>query len=174
MFRPIWPSSDVEVVVFQDFIIRCLTARCVKENLVNDIGYRFSYFRDCAAYGSDQIKSVNHVFSWRMSSSGMCRSWVNRRFGGTYRLHLQDRKISERGTRVSRWLKTEPQVGNNQLYKSREGDILHSHRCKNLKLYMCFLASGNDRLIYLLCQWTYSVSDFFTFRKPLKIYTKNP
>jgi hypothetical protein len=33
-----------------------------------------------------------------------CRSWVNRRFGGRYRLHLQGRKICERGTSVSRWL----------------------------------------------------------------------
>jgi hypothetical protein len=35
-----------------------------------------------------------------------CRSCVNRRFGGTYRLHLQGRKISERGTIMSRWLQT--------------------------------------------------------------------
>jgi hypothetical protein len=33
-----------------------------------------------------------------------CRSCVNRRFGGTYRPHLQDRKLRERGTSVSRWL----------------------------------------------------------------------
>jgi hypothetical protein len=33
-----------------------------------------------------------------------CRSCVNRRFGGTYRLHRQGRKIRERGTSVSRWL----------------------------------------------------------------------
>jgi hypothetical protein len=32
------------------------------------------------------------------------RSYMNRRFGGTYRLHLQGRKIRERGTSVSRWL----------------------------------------------------------------------
>jgi hypothetical protein len=32
------------------------------------------------------------------------RSCVNRRFGGTYRLHFQGRKIRERGTSVSRWL----------------------------------------------------------------------
>jgi hypothetical protein len=32
-----------------------------------------------------------------------CRSFeMNRRFGGTYRLHLQDRKIRERGTSVRR------------------------------------------------------------------------
>jgi hypothetical protein len=33
-----------------------------------------------------------------------CTSCVNRRFGGTYRLHLQGRKIRERGTSLSRWL----------------------------------------------------------------------
>jgi hypothetical protein len=33
-----------------------------------------------------------------------CRSCVNWRFGGTYRLHLQGRKIRERGTSVIRWL----------------------------------------------------------------------
>jgi hypothetical protein len=34
------------------------------------------------------------------------RSCVNRRFGGTYRFHLQGRKIRERGTSVSRWLQS--------------------------------------------------------------------
>jgi hypothetical protein len=35
-----------------------------------------------------------------------CRSCVNRRFGGTYRLHLQGRIIRERETSVSRWLQS--------------------------------------------------------------------
>jgi hypothetical protein len=35
-----------------------------------------------------------------------CRFCVNRRFGGTYRLNLQGRKIRERGTSVSRWLQS--------------------------------------------------------------------
>jgi hypothetical protein len=35
-----------------------------------------------------------------------CTSCVNRRVGGTYRLHLQGRKICEWGTSVSRWLQT--------------------------------------------------------------------
>jgi hypothetical protein len=34
------------------------------------------------------------------------RSCVNLRFGGTYHLHLQGRKIRERRTSVSRWLQT--------------------------------------------------------------------
>jgi hypothetical protein len=38
-----------------------------------------------------------------------CSPFVNRRFGGTYRLHMQCRKICERGTSVSRWLQTEHQ-----------------------------------------------------------------
>jgi hypothetical protein len=41
-----------------------------------------------------------------------CKSSVNRRFGGTYRLHLKGRKIREQGTNVSRWLQTEPPVEN--------------------------------------------------------------
>jgi hypothetical protein len=31
-----------------------------------------------------------------------CRTCVNRRFGGMYRLHLQGRKIRERGTSLRR------------------------------------------------------------------------
>jgi hypothetical protein len=41
------------------------------------------------------------AFSWDVAS---CRSCVNRRSGGMYRLHLRSRKIRERGTSVSRWL----------------------------------------------------------------------
>jgi hypothetical protein len=45
----------------------------------------------------------NAVF-WDVEPCGSC---VNRRFGGTYRLHLQGRKIRERGTSVSRWQQTQ-------------------------------------------------------------------
>jgi hypothetical protein len=50
-----------------------------------------------------------------------CRSCVNRRFGGTCLLHLQGRKIRERGTSLSRWL---------------VDGILHSRLCENLKSYL--------------------------------------
>jgi hypothetical protein len=43
----------------------------------------------------------------------LCSSGVNRRFGGTYRLHLQGRKSES----------------------EEEDDILHSHRCESLKSY---------------------------------------
>jgi hypothetical protein len=61
--------------------------------------------------------TVKNFLFWDVA---LCTSYVNRRFGGTYRLHLHVRKIRERGTRVSRWLQTESPVGNNQLYKNRE------------------------------------------------------
>jgi hypothetical protein len=49
-----------------------------------------------------------------------CRSCENRRFGGTYRLHLQGRKIRERGTSVSRCLETEP-LGEDRLTQDLQG-----------------------------------------------------
>jgi hypothetical protein len=46
------------------------------------------------------VTMKNSVF-WDVAS---CRSYVNRYFGGTYRLHLQGRKIRELWTSVSRCL----------------------------------------------------------------------
>jgi hypothetical protein len=50
----------------------------------------------------NEIVMRNTVF-WDVAP---CRSCVNRRFGRTYRLHLQGTKIRERGTSVSRWLQS--------------------------------------------------------------------
>jgi hypothetical protein len=50
-----------------------------------------------------------------------CRSCeMNRRFGGTYRLHLQGRSVHFTGSRR---------------HHIPEDGILHSHRCENLKSY---------------------------------------
>jgi hypothetical protein len=46
---------------------------------------------------------MKNVVFWDVGPSISC---VNRRFGGTYHLHLQGRNIRERGTSVSRWLQT--------------------------------------------------------------------
>jgi hypothetical protein len=62
---------------------------------------------------------LKNVIFWNVA---VCRSCVNRHFGGTYHLHLQGRKIHEWGTSMSRQLQTEPPIGNNQLYKNRERD----------------------------------------------------
>jgi hypothetical protein len=87
---------------------------------------------------------------------------VNRRFGETYRLHLQGRNIRERGTSVSRLLQsklppahagssladfstlkmeairsseTSVHTRSTRRYIPENG-ILHSHRCQNLKSYL--------------------------------------
>jgi hypothetical protein len=49
------------------------------------------------------ILSLKNIVFWDMAP---CRYCVKRRFGGTYRLHLQGRKIREGGTSVSRWQQT--------------------------------------------------------------------
>jgi hypothetical protein len=69
------------------------------------------------------IPSVKNVVFWDVV---LCRSCVSRRFGGKYRILLQDRKIRERETSVTRWLQTDTPVGNNQLYNNRErGSVGH-------------------------------------------------
>jgi hypothetical protein len=60
----------------------------------------------------------------------LCRYFVNRRLGGTSRLHLQGRKIRERGTSVIRSI-----YKRSTKHHIPEDGILHSHRCENLKSY---------------------------------------
>jgi hypothetical protein len=69
-----------------------------------------------------------------------CRSCVNRRFGGIFRLHLEGKKIRERGTSVKMWLQTTrgfsyPEdggetffrnVGSHRIYTVPHGRRLHS------------------------------------------------
>jgi hypothetical protein len=59
---------------------------------------RASYLVRFEAFTAVTMKNV--VF-WDVA---LCRSCVNRRFGGTYRLHLQARKLRERRTGAGRWL----------------------------------------------------------------------
>jgi hypothetical protein len=68
--------------------------------------------------------TMKNAVSWDVAP---CRSCVNRRFRGTYRLHLQDRKIRERGTSVSRWMQTESR---HKIYtvphpRRRHSSVLH-------------------------------------------------
>jgi hypothetical protein len=89
---------------------------------------------------------MNAVF-WDVAP---CRSCVNRRFGGTYRLNLQGRKIRERGTSVSMWLqvadfstlKMEEIRSSETSVHTRstwghipEDSILYYHRRENFKSY---------------------------------------
>jgi hypothetical protein len=62
--------------------------------------YRWILLGDASIQTASKLK--NAVFL----DMAPCRSCVNRCFGGTYRLHLQFRKIREQGTSVSRCLQT--------------------------------------------------------------------
>jgi hypothetical protein len=98
--------------------------------------------------------TMKNVVFWDVA---LCRSCVNRCFGGTYRLHLQGRKIRERGIRNSlqppahagsslanfSTLKMEPIRSSEKSVHTRstrrhipEEGILHSHRCENLKSFV--------------------------------------
>jgi hypothetical protein len=58
-----------------------------------------------------------------------CRSCVNQSFGGTYRLHIEDRNIHERGTSVSRWLETEATLKMDAIRSSEPSVHTRSTRC---------------------------------------------
>jgi hypothetical protein len=71
---------------------------------------------------------------------------VNQRFGGTYRLHLQGRRISQaRSQRESRWpaelcfaiccSETSVDFQRTTRRYIPEDGTLHNHRCENLKSY---------------------------------------
>jgi hypothetical protein len=61
------------------------------------------YMFGTAGTSMRNIITIKNAVFWDVAP---CRSCVNRRFGGKYRLHLQGRKIRERGTSVSRWLQS--------------------------------------------------------------------
>jgi hypothetical protein len=84
-------------------------------------------------------KTVKNVDLWDVAP---CRSsGLNRHFEGTYRLHLQGRKILERRNSVSRWLEAigSSETSVHSIRSTRrhipEDGILHSHRRENIKSY---------------------------------------
>jgi hypothetical protein len=108
----------------------------------------------------------------------LCRSCVNRHFGGTYCLHLQSRTIREQATSVSRWPQTRAHAGSSfaacstlkmeairslemsvhtrytQCHIPEDG-ILHSHRCENLKSYIICLRFNKHNNTAYACMKTH-------------------
>jgi hypothetical protein len=67
---------------------------------------------------------MKNVVVWDVAP---CRSCVNRRFGGTYRLHLQGRKIRERGTSVNRCLQPPAHAGSSLAdFSTLKMEAIHS------------------------------------------------
>jgi hypothetical protein len=103
---------------------------------------------------------MKNVVFWYVAP---CRYFVNRRSGGPYRLHLQDRLYSYLLTLVHRsWISytlkmetirsSETSVNKiSTLCHIPEDGILHSHRRENLKSYIekVFCKIRGDHLIYL-------------------------
>jgi hypothetical protein len=65
---------------------------------------------------------------------------VNRRFGGTYRLHFQRRQISRaRNQRENRWQADQSASRQRTIRRYIPEDVtLHNHRCENFKSYKVF------------------------------------
>jgi hypothetical protein len=86
------------------------------------------------------VTMKNAVF-WDVAPYSYC---VNRRFGGTYRLHLQGRKIPERRTSVRRWLQPRRQgssVWNGNWYFLCRSGSHHGHMEPETKMLMHVLTS---------------------------------
>jgi hypothetical protein len=78
-----------------------------------------------------QDRLLKNVVFWDVA---LCRSCVNRRFGGKYHLHLQGRNARSTQSHIP------------------QDDILHSHRCENLNSYkidFCLLLVVNRICVML-------------------------
>jgi hypothetical protein len=82
-------------------VIQSTLCPCIPKVLSSNLGMDSDYIIRFEVFRAVTMK--NAVFL----DVTPCRSCVNRRFGGTYRLHLQGRKIWEQGTSVNKWLQTE-------------------------------------------------------------------
>jgi hypothetical protein len=81
-------------------------------------------------YKLEYCSDLKNAVFWDVAPCTSCMNW---RLGGTFRLHLQGRKIRERETSVSRWW-TSVHIGSRRHHIPENG-ILHSHRLENLKSY---------------------------------------
>jgi hypothetical protein len=97
----------------------------------------------CPTWDSNResLEYMKNVAFWDIVPYRAC---ANRCLGGKYRLQLQGRKISERGTSLSRWLlkleailssETSVHTSSTRRHIPEDG-VLHSHRRENLKSYM--------------------------------------
>jgi hypothetical protein len=105
--------------------------------------------RDCVSIVRFEVftaVTIKNAVFWDVAPCRSCK--LNRCFGGTYRLHLQGRKIHEQGTSVSRWLQSKPPVENTQLYKGRNGGRAgpwEIERRREGSVGMCQQVTGQSR-----------------------------
>jgi hypothetical protein len=78
-----------------------------------------------------------------------CISCVTRRFGGTYRLHLQGKKINERGTSVSRWLHGHLSANADCRSLFLFADVFQRFVCANITLEAVALSTPNNVAVFI-------------------------
>jgi hypothetical protein len=71
---------------------------CSHRNIQN-----LEHYTHCVRFEVFTAVTLKNAVFWNVAP---CRSCVNRRFGITYRLHLQSRRIRQRGISVDRWLQS--------------------------------------------------------------------
>jgi hypothetical protein len=92
-----------------------------------------------ASQGYNKIKIKSIIF-WDVTQCSLLS--YNRRFGGTYRLHLQGlRNHFSKNQQASRWQGATQQTTRRHV---PEDDTLHNERCENLKSYKIKIISMNE------------------------------
>jgi hypothetical protein len=89
-------SVNVMAPSFSFAIRRCRSFSCL-------FRYEMANLRSCSPSSCKPRTNLKNAVFWDLAP---CTSCVIRRFGGTYCLHLQGKKIRERRASVSRWLHT--------------------------------------------------------------------
>jgi hypothetical protein len=133
-----WPCSKDRQLHFRNALELTISL-----DLLRALHFSWNFLHLVRFEVSTAVTMKNAVF-WDVAP---CESCVNRRFGGTYLLHLQGTKISERGTSLSRWL-TNLKMGVEPLPHFPHTDRRHTHRnslCFSIDLGDCSSMKKADR-----------------------------
>jgi hypothetical protein len=142
------------------------------------ISYSMSHFASNTSVFSHQILyhvrigvftavTMKNAVFWDVAP---CWSWVNRRFGRTYHLHLQGRKIREQGTIVSRWLQVQHGTTSQKtavepfVPQYREAPFHPAPQRNDMKAGPCFPWDGTYRLVTPM-----SADRYHLFRRKLAL-----
>jgi hypothetical protein len=90
----------------------------------------------------EHIASIFRVKKYAEKETSVNAAGKQRRFGGTYRLHLQSQKISRAGRAMEAVCSSETSVDIQRITRRYipEDGTLHNHRCENLKSYILVLS----------------------------------
>jgi hypothetical protein len=101
-------------------------------------------------------ESVKSTISWDITPCSPLK--VNRRFGWTYRLNFQGRKISRLINQFERWWQAGLELMMEALQRTTrcyipEDATLYNHRCENLKSYASLQMFSSPLLMFVVCSF---------------------